>query len=74
MNITVLNKHKSSQDLGEFFEFVQRVVDIDNLLEDFVLLRSEESNLNVEWLVHIVLLDCHTHTLLFLYVATSYTT
>ena len=62
MNITVLNKHKISQDLGKFFEFVQSIVDIDNLLQDFVLLCSEKSNLNVGWLVHTVLLDCDTHT------------
>ena len=61
LNITVLNKHKISENLGEFFDFVQCIVDIGNLLQDFVLLCSEESNRNEGWLVHTVLLDCDTH-------------
>ena len=68
--ITSLNKiieHYSSQQTvnlktwSEYFEFVQSINDIGNLLQDFVLLCSEESNLNVGWLVHTVLLDCDTH-------------
>ena len=61
MNIIVLNKYKISEDLDDFFEFVQSIVDIGNMIQDFVLLCSEESNLNVGWLVHTVLLDCDKH-------------
>ena len=72
MNITVLNKHKISHDLSELFEFVQSIVDIGNMLQDFAVLCSEESNLNEGWLVTLYFLIA-THTHLFLYVGMSYT-
>ena len=68
MNLAVLNKHKISEHLGEFFEFVQSIFDIGKLLQDFGLLCSEESNLKVGWLYQDELLDGDAHILLFLYV------
>ena len=44
---TEIVQDEEDEDLGEFFEFVQSIVDIGNLLQDFVLLCIEESNLNV---------------------------
>ena len=61
LRLTIINKHKVSQYLGQFFEFVQSIVDICNLLQVFIFLCNEESNLNVGWLAHVVLLDCDTH-------------
>ena len=61
LRFTIINKHKASQKLGQFFEFVQSIVDIGNLFQCFILFCSEESNLIVGRLVHTVLLDCDTH-------------
>ena len=72
MNFRVLNKHKISAELGELFEFVEEIVDIGKLLQDFIRFCSEESNLNAAWLVRLYFLIM-THTLVFLYVDTSYT-
>ena len=61
LRFTIINKQKVSQNLGQFFEFVQRLVDRGNLLQHFIFLGSKESKLNVWRLVHTVLLDCDTH-------------
>ena len=60
LRLTVINKHKVSQNLGKFFELVQSIVDIDNLYYCFIFFCSEESYLNVGWFVQIVLFDCGT--------------
>ena len=62
-NNAALNEQKVFQDLDEFFEFVQSILDKGNLLQVFFLLCNEESNLNTGWLVHTVLFDCGTHAL-----------
>ena len=61
---SVINSQSSfhvTGNLGQFSEFIQSVVDIVNLFHCFILFCSEESNLNVWWLVHSVLHDCDTH-------------
>ena len=61
MYISVLNKHNVFHNLGQFFEFVQSIVDIGNLFHCFNLFCSEEANLNVGTFVKIVLLDRGTN-------------
>ena len=46
LRLKIINKHKF----------------IGNLLQVFIILCSEESNLNVGWLLHTVFLDCDTHS------------
>ena len=48
---------KVFQDLGQFVEFIQSIIHIDNLLQAIFFLCSEESNLKVGWVVHTVLPD-----------------
>ena len=61
LSLTIISKHDIFQLLGEFFDFTQTIVDIGDLLQDFIFLCSEQSNLNVGWFVHTVHLDCYTH-------------
>ena len=67
LRFKIINKYKVYQNLGQFFDFVQSIIDIGNLFHSFVLFCSEESNLNVGRFVNIALLawDTVTHTLLF---------
>ena len=61
MGLTIINKHEVSQNLRQFFEFIQSLVDIGNSLQPFVSFCSEESNKKVRRLFHTVLLNCDTH-------------
>ena len=60
MRLTTIDQHKVSQNLGQFFELIQSIFDIGNLLQVFIFLCSQESNLNIGWPVDIVFLDCDT--------------
>ena len=61
LKLTIINKHKPPKILDSSIEFVRSIVDTANLFLCFILFCSEESNLNVWWLVHTVLFDCDTH-------------
>ena len=56
MCITILNKHKVSQNLGQFFEIVQSIDNIGDLFRCFNLFCGEQSNLIVGRFVNIVIL------------------
>ena len=58
---SITQQTKVFQDLGEFFDFNQSIIDIGNLLQVSVFLCIEESNLNLGRLVQTVLLECDTH-------------
>ena len=60
LRLTVMNKHKVSQNLEKFFHFVQSIVDIGYLFHCFIFIWKKEWYLNVGWFVQIVLLDCDT--------------
>ena len=58
--------------LGQFFEFIQNVVNLGILLQDFSFFCSDGSNPNDGGLFNTVLCDCDTPTP-HIYVASSYT-